>query len=92
MLITWHTAVHKKASQEQLNEEFATSVEEYTVGQPKQKSRHAQQPSKDPEGPATKYTTIRHIDLEDSNNDYEKCVKKCICLRKTHQVVTENQV
>ena len=38
MLINWHTAAHKKAAQEQLNEYFATSVEEYTARQPKWKS------------------------------------------------------
>ena len=48
MLINWCTEVHKKASQEQLNKDFATSVKEYTAHQPKQKSRCAQQPSKDP--------------------------------------------
>ena len=57
MLINWRTAAHKKASQEQLNEDFATSTEEYTTHQPKQKSRCAQQPSKEPEGLATKQTT-----------------------------------
>ena len=82
MLINWHTAAHKKASQEQLNEDFATSVEEYTARQPKWKSRRAQQPSKDPEGPTSECTTIQHIDLEDSDNDYEK----------SRQVVTEKQV
>ena len=91
MLINWHTAAHKKVSQEQLNKDFATSVEEYTTSQPKQKSQCAQQPSKDPAGPATEYTTEQHIDLEDGN-DYKERVKKCICLRKTRCVVTEKQV
>ena len=63
MLINWRIAAHKKASQEQLNEDFATSTEEYTACQPKQKCRHVQQPSKEPEGPATEQTTTRHIDL-----------------------------
>ena len=57
MLLNWHTAVHKKASQEQLNENFATSMEEYTARQPKRKSHHAQQPSQEPEGPVTEQTT-----------------------------------
>ena len=91
MLIDWRTEVHKKASQEQLNEDFATSVEEYTACQPKRKSRRAQQPSKDSAGPATEYTTIQHIDLEDGN-DYEERIKKRIFLRKTRRVVTEKQV
>ena len=92
MLINWRTAADKKASQEQLKEDFATLTEEYTTCQPKRKSCRAQQPSKEPEGLATEYTTVRHIDLEDSNNDYEECVKKRICLRKTHRVVMERQV
>ena len=92
MLITWCTAAHKKASQEQLNEDFATLTEEYTACQPKRKSRRAQQPSKEPEGPVTEQTTTRHIDLEDSDNNYDVHVKKCICLRKTHCIVTEQQV
>ena len=57
MLINWRTAVHKKTSQEQLNEDFTTSTEEYTTRQPKWKSHHAQQPSKEPEGPVTELTT-----------------------------------
>ena len=77
--------MHKKASQEQLNEDFATLTEEYTDRQPKQKSCCAQQLSKEPEGPVTKQTTTtRHIDLEDSDNNYDVHVKKRICLRKTH--------
>ena len=56
-LINWHTAAHKKASQEQLNEDFATLMEEYTACQPKRKSCHAQQPPTEPEGPVTKQTT-----------------------------------
>ena len=91
MLINWHTAAHKKASQEQLNMDFATSVEEYTARQPKRKSRHAQQPCKDPADPATEYTTVQHIDLEDGNN-YKESIKKHICLRKTHCIVMEKQV
>ena len=89
MLINWHTAAHKKASQEQLNKDFATLTEEYTARQPKQKSRRAQQPSKEPEGPVTELTTTRHIDLEDSDNNYNVCVKKRICPRKTRRIVTE---
>ena len=57
MLLNWCTAAHKKASQEQLNENFATLTEEYTARQPKQKSRCAQQPSQEPEGPVTEQTT-----------------------------------
>ena len=89
MLINWHIAAHKKVSQEQLNEDFATSTEEYTACQPKRKSRRAQQPSKEPEGLATVQTTTKHIDLEDSNNNYNMRIKKCICLRKTCYVVME---
>ena len=83
MLINWRTAAHKKASQEQLNEDFATSTVEYTARQPKQKSRRAQQTPPEPECLVTKQTTTtRHIDLEDSDNNYDVCVKKCICLGK----------
>ena len=82
MLIDWHIEAHKKASQEKLNEEFATSVKEYNACQPKQKSQRAQQPSKDSEGLAHEYTTVRHIDLEDGN-EYEERVKKRIYLRKS---------
>ena len=38
MLIDWYIEVHKKVSQEKLNSEFATLVEEYTAHEPKQKS------------------------------------------------------
>ena len=90
MLIDWHIEAHKKASQEQLNEDFATSVRECTACQPKRESRHAQQPSKDSADPATEYTTVQHIDLEDGN-DYEECLKKRICLWKSCWVVTEKK-
>ena len=77
MLINWRIAAHKKASQEQLNEDFATSMEEYTARHSKRKARHAQQPSSEPEGQATKQTTVtQHIDLEDSDNNYDVHVKK----------------
>ena len=92
MLINWRTAAHKKASQEQLSEDFATSTEEYTTRQPKWKSSCAQQPSKEPEGLVTEQTTTQHIDLEDSDNNYDMRIKKRICLRKTCRVVTERQV
>ena len=92
MLINWHTATHKEVSQEQLNEVFATMTEEYTARQPKWEAHHAQQPSKEPEGQVTKQSTTRHIYLEDSNNNYDVHVKKCICLRKTRHIVTELQV
>ena len=95
MLINWHTAMHKKVSQEQLNEDFATSTVEYTACQPKRKSRCAQQPSTptEPEGLATEQITItRHIDLEDNDNNYDVRVKKCICLRKSHRVLMEHRV
>ena len=92
MLINWCTAAHKKVSQEQLNEDFATSTVKYTARQPKRKSHHAQQPSTpaEPEGPATEQiTTTWHIDLEDSDNNYDVHVKKCICLRKSRRVLME---
>ena len=57
MLINWHTATHKKASQEQLNKDFATSTVEYTACQSKWKSHRAQQPPPEPEGPVTEQTT-----------------------------------
>ena len=95
MLINWHTAAHKKVSQEQLNEDFATSMVEYTTRQPKRKSCRAQQPSTpaEPEGPATEQTTTTwHIDLEDSDNNYDVRVKKRICLRKSCRVLTEHRI
>ena len=95
MLINWRTAAHKKASQEQLNEDFPTSMVEYTARQPKWKSRCAQQPPTptEPDSPVTEQiTTTRHIDLEDSDNNYNVCVKKRICLRKSRRVLTECQV
>ena len=92
MLINWCIPTHKKVSLEQLNEDFATLTQEYTTRQPKQKSCCAQQPSKEPGGLATEQTTPRHIDLEDSDSNYDMCVKKRIYLRKTRRVVTERQV
>ena len=53
MLINWRTAAHKKTSQEQLNEDFATLTVEYTAHQHKQKSCHAEQSPPEPEGPVT---------------------------------------
>ena len=90
MLINWRTAVHKKVFQEQLDEDFATSTVEYTARQPKWKSRCAQQPPPEPEGLVTELaTTTRHIDLEDSDNNYDVRVKKRICLRKSRRVLME---
>ena len=90
MLIDWHIEAHKKASQEKLNSDIATSVKEYTARQPKQKSQHAQQPSPASTGSTTESTSAKTITFKD-DGDYEECTKKHICLWKSCRVITEKK-